>query len=167
MGVSLAIILAGASLPLVETIIPPRYTEATRQAWLAELQQSETLEQNHPDVLAALKNIRRYRLIVLHGRALYPRYYPGGEGESSTAITPFTPRDFGRFSIYLVGPRKIGVLLPLEEQPLVSFPNAEDVLVVGCRDNGYLRALVVYLKSSDTILVSQPLPGSIACQAAP
>lgn len=167
MGVSLAIILAGASLPLVEAIIQPRYTEAARQAWLAELQQSELLEQNYPDVLETLKNIRRYRLIVLHGRALYPRYYASGEGESSTKITPFTPRDFARFSFYLVGPRNIGVLLPLDEQPLVHFPNGEDVLVVGCMENGYLRALVVYLHSQDAVLISRPLPASMACQAGP
>ena len=166
LGVSLAIILAGASLPLVEAIIPPRYTEASRQAWLAELQGSATLRENHPDVQAALKNVPHSRLIVLHGRALYPRYYASGEGESSTKTTPFTPRDFARFSFYLVGPQKIGVLLPVAEQPSAPFPNGVDVLVAGCQDEGYLRALVVYLKSADTILVSQPLP-PLACQAAP
>jgi hypothetical protein len=162
-GIGLVIFLLGASLPLVESAIKPRYTRQTEQAWLEELKQSEALRQDHPAVLTALDKIQSGQLLVLQGRALYPRYYASGEGEPGTAVTPFTPTDFARFSFYLVGPKNMGVMLPLMQQPAVAFPDATDVLVIGCQENRYLRALLVYYKTPETVLVSAPYPDSLAC----
>jgi hypothetical protein len=162
-GIGLAILFFGASLPAVEALIKPRYTELTRQAWLDELKSSDDLRRDYPALSATLNNTPPQALQVLEGRALYPRYYPAGEGESSVSETPFTPRDFARFSFYLVGKQKTGVLLPLVEPPGVAFPHAQDVLVVGCEEDGYLRAWAVFTRSSEAVLVSAPFPEASAC----
>jgi hypothetical protein len=162
-GIGVAIIFLGASLPTAEALIKPRYTEQSKQAWLDELKHSEELRRNYPALSATLDNIQPGNLQVLQGRALYPRYYLAGDGEPSVSVTPFTPRDFARFSFYLVGPKKTGVLLPLLSQPEITFPNSQDVLVIGCQDNGYLRAWAVFTRSPEMVLVSAPLPDSAIC----
>jgi hypothetical protein len=162
-GIGLAIFLLGASLPTVEALIRPRYTDQTKQAWLDALKNSAELQQEYPALSAALDNAHPGAWQVLQGRALYPRYYAAGEGESSISVTPFTPRDYARFSFYLVGPQKTGVLLPLTEQPSITFPHATDVLVIGCQEGEYLRAWAVFAKSPRMVLVGTPFPDATAC----
>jgi hypothetical protein len=161
--IGVAILLVGAILPITEAAIKPRYTGQTKQIWLHNFQHSEVLRREYPTMLAALESIPRDQLRLIQGRALYPRYYSTGEGEPSGAITTFTSREYARLSFEMIGDFKAGVLLPLLEPPSAGFPNASDVLVIGCKEGNFVRALVVYYRAPETILVSSQFPDPTVC----
>jgi len=160
--ISLVILLIGVIFPLTEYVIKPRYTLETKQVWLREITQSRTLMSDYPEIIKQIEDISPNDPRVLQGRALYPRYYPAGEGDLDYESWN-APRDYDRFSFYLVGPVNTGVVVPLGEKPALSFPQAADILVIGCQDEGFLNGLLVYVKSTDNILLSSPLPDSISC----
>lgn len=163
-GVAALILVMGASLPLVEFGIKPIYTQDTKMVWLDELARSKTFQEKHPKTALALNNLENENYLIIHGRALYPRYHSAMQGEPGYKVTPFTKKDFSRFSFYLVGPHDTAVLLPLYQFPVVDFPNASDVLVIGCQDQGFIRANIVYVRSTRAILVSSENIEQEGCQ---
>ncbi len=160
----LVIFLLGLSIPAAEWVIQPRYTQHTQQEWLAELLNSTYLQQQHPDVLETLKSVPEIDPYVYQGRALYPRYHRAGQGESGITVTPFTPKDFSRFSFFLVGPRNAGILLPVESAPEIDFTSASDVLVLGCQDQGFVRAHLVYIRATQNVMISSAFKDAFPCK---
>jgi hypothetical protein len=80
---------------------------------------------------------------VLIGRALYPRFYAANEGEPGGEFSAFNALPFSRIALVLIGPQgNYQIALPLESASL-SFPNASDVVILGCEEKGYFRAAVV------------------------
>ena len=74
-------------------------------------------------------------------------------------MASYTPRDYSRLGFTLIGPAPRQVVLRLSAAPSY-FPNASDVLVLGCSRGDYLEAyLVVILDASDELLVRSPLEG--------
>jgi hypothetical protein len=136
-------------LPMTEALVPVRYTtqaNATRLNRMLEAGTIPGLDNN-----AALQDFIDQGGMVAFGRALYPRYYPAGEGAPGKPYTDawagmarpsFSRRDFDRMSFYLVGPQNMSVLLPVEAAP-AGFQNAMDVVVVGCPTDSYLNAAAV------------------------
>jgi hypothetical protein len=161
-GLGLVIVTMGALLPLTEYVIKPRYTQQTKQMWLGEIKQSNTLLSGYPMITEQIEEIGLNDTRVIQGRALYPRYYPKGESDQDYESWN-APREYDRFSFYLVGPVNTGVIVPMEKKPALPFPQAADVLVIGCQDKEFLRALVVYVKTTDTLLLTSPLPISLSC----
>lgn len=148
LAVSVGFFLLGSLLPITERAVPPRYTEPVKQEVLTSLLASQALgDFDQSD----LDNFDKSNGKVLIGRALYPRYFESGEGApgkpttdrwAESAKPSFYSKDFSRLSFYLVGPENLSVLLPTG-QGADHFPNASDVMVLGCQGKEYFDAWVV------------------------
>lgn len=156
------IFVFGTLLPLSEFIFKPRYTLQTKQQSLETIKQSKQIIANYPNMAMQINNIILNDSRLFQGRALYPRYYRSMESDSDYESWN-APRDFDRFSFYLVGPNNTGVIIPLDKQPEFDFPHAADVFIIGCQDDGYLKGLVVYIETTDTIVIGSPTSDSLSC----
>ena len=87
---------------------------------------------------------------VANGRALYPRYYRTGEGEPGESWAAFLVRDFPRLGFFMVGPFKGSVILPIDKSP-DWFPNASDVIILGCNQDTYLDAAAIKISHSESV----------------
>jgi hypothetical protein len=152
---------------MAEALIKPRYTGQTQRLWLSELQQSGTLLSKYPTLSREIETIQPGDSRLYQGRALYPRFYVKGVSDPGTEEMWNAARDYDRLSFYLVGLVNTGIVVPLDRRPYLVFPQAADVLVIGCKESGYVRALVVYIRSTQTVLVSRPIPVSISCEPPP
>ena len=161
-GLGLVLLVVGALLPITEYVIKPRYTLQTKQLWLGEIKQSKTFLSDYPQIKLHIEDITPDDPRVLQGRALYPRYYPIGESDLDYEAWN-SPRAYDRFSFYLVGPVNTGVVVQLDRKPAINFPHAADVLIIGCQDEGFFKGLIVYVKSTGTILLSSPFPDAYSC----
>lgn len=125
--IGLFVVFIGISPPLVEMIIPQRYSQAWFDSRYQALLKSESLEE------LGIEEKLSNRENVFYGRALYPRYFYPGEG--MTGWTGAFRRDISRIEFYLVGSTHNWVALPYQGE-LDAFPHAADVIFVG-EDKGY------------------------------
>jgi len=145
-----------AAIPLAELAIPERYREVDVQAIIANLQEKGIDSRG----LATFLSQDGAQAMV--GRGMYPRYHLAGQGEPGSGWPSYAPRDYGRLGFYLIGPERRQVILRTPEAP-DYFPNASDVLVLGCSEGDYLDAdVVVVMAPSPVILVRSPLE-KLAC----
>jgi hypothetical protein len=157
--VILSVALFGVGLiPLiVEFVIPPRYFNLPERDLLASLMQFNDQE---------IQNFLAHdNAVVVEGRALYPRYYKAGGGEPGENWAAFIERNYDRLGFSLVGPENGSVILPLEEPP-GNFPNASDVMVVGCREEDYIDAALVLVSPeapADVELLVRPSLDQLTC----
>jgi len=148
-------LLIGLSLPMLELAMPTRYPPLSQ----AELIASSAIQHLPLDGAAEALNIfleTEPGATVVYGRALYPSYYEQGSfwGESSPNL--LAASQFSRLQFNLIGPSPAFVFIPLEGAPQY-FPHAADVFVVGCRQGGLIRGLVVLV--NDQSLLSAPFKG--------
>ncbi len=151
-------LLVGLSLPLMELTLPARYPSMT----------SNELVETHVDdgwqvTAEALTNFLETEpaAMVAYGRALYPSYYEQGKFWGETSPNLVAASRFNRVQFTLIGPDQGFIFLPLEEAPQY-FPHAVDVFIVGCRQEGFIRALLV--KVNDQTLMSAPWDGLTCLQ---
>jgi len=151
----LVIFLLTAAIPITERAIPNRYQEMTPQAVLASLQATGVLQAagiNEANLEEFLKQESSQALV---GRALYPRFYPAGEGAPSVVWASYARRDYPRLGLYLI-PGDVAVVLPSLKSP-AYFPHGSDVLVIGCQRSDHLEAfLVVLLDDARTVIGQTP-----------
>jgi hypothetical protein len=144
-------LLVGLSLPIMELALPQRYPE---------LPASELI-QNHADEQFTTEALTRFLetesgAVVTYGRGLYPSYYERGKFWGETSPNLVAASQFNRIQFTLIGTDGGFTFLPLENAPQ-SFPHAADVFVVGCRQGGFIRALLV--KVDDKTLTASPWDG--------
>jgi hypothetical protein len=149
-SVGLVTLIFGAMVPIIEQIIPPRYTEETLQAQINTVLMLDTSE--------ILSEFLDNGGVAQQGKALYPRYYAAGESEENDDII----RQFGNLRFYLAGPISQEIVLPLTDIHQLEFPNYRDVLVIGCEDE-YLAPLAIYVEGENSILFRDPLPEELVC----
>lgn len=139
-----AFLLIGGLLPLSEVVVPQRYPPQTKAEILAEVTALEvTIKPAALEQFALSDDV-----VVIKGRALYPRFYKAGEGEPTNEWKAYIPRDFPRLAFLVLNQAKWNVNLRVEKSP-VYFPNAADVVVIGCKERtGIDPALVVVLGAS-------------------
>jgi hypothetical protein len=136
------ILAAGLLLPFSEIVIPARYEKVADAAAVAAWQGSSLA----PQTLDMAAFLDQPGAVALNGRALWPRYYAAEMGEPGGQWAAFNPLPFARVGFVLIGPLGDQVVLPLQTSP-AAFPNASDVLVFGCEEDGYLRAVAVLFPS--------------------
>jgi len=160
-GLAFIILFAiGSLVPLSEVLNSPRYAGFDIPGIL---QQNKTQIEKaglSPEQLNAFLKTPGAEALV--GRTLYPRSYKMGQGEVSFYFYPFTIMDFPRTGFFLIGPHgQDNIILPGGSP--AYFPQATDALVVGCREQNYVDALmVVLLDQSGTIYTRSPKP-ELAC----
>jgi hypothetical protein len=160
----LALVLVGAILPLAEQMAPVRYPRQEGAALLAEAE--DTLGDERADLEAFMT---QPGAMVTRGRALYPRYYDAGDGEPRTAKTGYEPLDYGRLLFQMVSPSFNGLVM-LRSQVLPEyFPNAADVLVVGCftsnASGGVIDAALVIVEGDVDVVYSSDGGWSLDCSS--
>jgi hypothetical protein len=117
----------GLSLPLAEKVFPKKYP----QAQIPALENSACLQ-----TLVAENGWR-----VVSGRAMYPRYYEAGDGESVTDSVGYKIADEARLVFQLVGRYGRRVIFPMPAPP-EFFPNASDA-VLALDGNGNVQFVFV------------------------
>ncbi len=134
---------------LLERGIQPSYAPLTKAATLDLLEEEGVFEQVlWLDDELLQQYLADEGVVVLHGRALYPRYYPVGEGESGGGWPAYAPREYSRLGFSVISAGLDQVLLPLEFAPS-EFPNASDVVVIGCKEGDLVDALLVLFEDGD------------------
>lgn len=140
-------------------LIPQRYPEKDSREVFALYR---TLVDDNDENLVRAKDIEVFleqeSAIAIHGRALYPRYYGRNQGLGvTTGLPQYHYKPYGRIGFQLINAQNWGVVLPLIESP-ASFPNASDVIVIGCDRGKTIQALIVLVRGEDTVLVRSPWP---------
>jgi hypothetical protein len=106
--------------------------------------------------------------VAFAGRALYPRYFEPGAGNPGVSkANLLSPKPYPRLGFYLVGMENNNLALPVDGEPS-SFPNASDVLVVGCSPRDIL--LVARFSAAgavDEIYLRSLLPARLRCPLPP
>lgn len=147
-GSALLILVIGSFIPLTEIPFQQRYERMEEREVLSMLEQENRLEKAklNKDELTEFLSDPQAHLIT--GRLLYPRYYPSGKGEPDSSY-PYTPLNYSRLVFTVIGPYAIngrGVIIPGLKP---NFPlHATDVVVLGCRNDQFFDALVVYVLSA-------------------
>ncbi|MBN1231582.1 MAG: hypothetical protein JXA19_06960 [Anaerolineales bacterium] len=145
------LLVIGLVVPMTEVVVPSKYTNLEKEAgWelVFGSEQTKQLTEDYEQFVSSDYSA------VYQGRALYPRFYPAGEGEPSTKWPAFAPHSFAQLGFYLVGPSNVQVVLPLGESPEV-FPHASDVTALGCwgEDGRNFTAWAVYLQNEGILLM--------------
>jgi hypothetical protein len=167
----LPFILFVAALPVLEGAIPQRYPDLSSGQVVEKLEEDEKLKRQLQQVGISAQDLKRFlkrkRAVALSGRALYPRFYNDTQGEHSASRDVFTAKPYPRLAFWIIGPYQTrftnvpGIeqaLLPLSASP-DYFPNASDVVVIGCRHTNprYIdAALVVVLGQQPKVYLRQP-----------
>ena len=140
----IALVAIGVLIPLSEYLYPPRYFPASLEAKLLLLQERGLEKQAGLDEMTIQAFLQSSKAVVLHGRALYPRHYFQGDGETPRGY-PYHILDYPRLAFMLIGADgEQGIILPLSKPPRY-FPHAADVVVLACRDSSGINALAVFI----------------------
>ena len=153
-----ALILVLALLsPAAEALLPARYQPLDDAQATGLWGQSDLADE--ADIAGFLE---QSGAVALVGRALYPRYYPAGEGEPGGDWVAFNPLPFDRLGFVLLGPNGNHVILPLRTAP-DAFPNGADVVVYGCQVQGYFRAAALLFSQDEAPGLLSDAPDAFAC----
>jgi hypothetical protein len=146
----------GSLAPLSEKLSSPRYAGFDMPAALQE-HQAQIAEAGitQEQLDAFLKSPGAEALV---GRTLYPRSYKAGQGEVTFYFYPFTTMDFPRTGFFLIGPHGQDNIILAGDAPK-DLPHIADAIVIGCRDQNYVDALMVMiLDGSGTVYRRSPMP---------
>jgi hypothetical protein len=143
----------GSLVPLSEKLYAPRYADfdfvGTMQKYETEITE------------AGLTNVQIETFLGepnaewLVGRALYPRFYKARQGE--IAFPPYKVMEFSRTGVVLAGPKGSDAIVLPGGVP-AHLPHAQDVLVIGCREEEYVDALaVILLDGSNAVYTRSPI----------
>ena len=138
-------LIIGSSLPLAEIFIPEKYPllsdTAMHEKFEQQLKETPLAENELQTIIKLMSN---EDMFLGYGRAIYPRFYQANDGEPLSDKTGYRVLDYARFTFLLVSPTNSLVILKDEESPQV-FPNASDVMVLGCPQGNYIDAALVIL----------------------
>ena len=146
----------GTFIPLSGQFFPRLYPAQTQIELLALLEKEGYLKEMGFDrIVLDTLSTQTSAFKVINGRALYPRYFGENEGIPKNRY-PYSTMGFPRVAFVMIGPSgENSVILPQED--VFYFPNASDVIVLGCQEGAYVDALaVVVLKEQKVVYVRQP-----------
>jgi hypothetical protein len=162
LGTVVMILAIGSLIPLSEMPFPLRYAESgNKQQRFTALREAGLFDGSSlkPGVLQRF--LRDPDAVLVSGRALYPRYYWVGGGETA-ANYPYIAMDFPRLAFILIGPGgRRGVILP-GDLPR-RFPNGADVTVLGCRTSRNVDALVVFVRGDPGVVYTRSPASTLNC----
>lgn len=135
------ILLVGITLPLMEKIIPPRYTQASMGARVEALI-GENIMLTTQDA-ANFQRLLDDGKSVWFGRALYPRYFQSGDGMDG--LHGMYKRSLSRIEFFMVGTQTQWAVLPTSAFD-IEFPHASDVLLIGDDNSSFINisGLVIF-----------------------
>jgi hypothetical protein len=116
----------GASLPVSEMIFPQKYPQVRQDGVLNKAGFSSALKQAKLDATCFQNILDTNQLSIVQGRAVYPRFYDAGTGETFTDAAGYKKTNEGRLVFQMVGQINQRVIFPMSVPP-DFFPNAADV----------------------------------------
>jgi hypothetical protein len=157
----ITLLVAGSIVPLSELLHAPRYASLDIQETVQE--QAAQIQKAGLDLEQLNAFLKTPGAEALVGRTLYPRSYKMGQGEVSFYFYPYTILDFPRTGFFLIGPHgKDSILLPGGVHGYL--PHAADALVIGCREQNYVDALmVIVLDENGAAYTRSPMPTELTC----
>lgn len=139
---ALAVVFAlGALVPLSEVPFPRRYQTLPQEGLLAMIEGGGWLERAGFERASLAEFLSDPQARIVHGRALYPRYYHAGEGEPKR-LFPYQPLGYSRLAFTAIGNFGVENVVIPGGRPRFDF-HAADVVMIGCANDQYLDALVV------------------------
>ena len=160
-GVSAGIILASVW-------VPRRYAVQSQDQLMEKVLNSGYAQKMDIDETALRTFLAEEQAGIWYGRALYPRYYLKGHGVEDRIVF-FRAKEYPRLTFILIGPNKIGpnvknLYVELPSAPPKYFPNASDVIVLGCRvDADVVTALKVIVLGEKQYTYSVPSTVALHC----
>ena len=125
----------GASLPFSEMIFPEKYPQVPQDETLNMLGLSSALKQSRLEATCFQKIVDENQLSIVQGRAVYPRFYEAGDGETFTDSAGYKTVEEGRLVFQMIGQINQRVIFPMSVPP-DYFPNASDAtLFIDARGN--------------------------------
>jgi hypothetical protein len=165
-AVAAQILVLAAILPLIELPFPRRYLPLDSNA---DPGNSQVLNEiavstgySRADLSAFLKTDAA---AVLLGRAMYPRYF-------SYAAAIQAPEDsltsvgYPRLEFQFIGPPGDDIIVLSGPLP-ARFPNASDAVVLGCRQDRHIEALIIILHGPETMTYARAPGAPLACPLPP
>lgn len=131
--IPLAFFMAGASIPLAESLIPPRIPPQTQ----ADLREAML----HAGAPAGTLDGRQ----ILPGTAFYAMYFPAGSGLGAVQDNGYRASTQARLVFRLVGPRGATAIAPLEISP-GRVPDGTQVLAAGELREGFLYVTALLIR---------------------
>jgi hypothetical protein len=157
-----SLVLLVGSLPLAERLIPAHYPPNAMRVALDSLNSQARTQGIDPDELQSFLGGKDS--VALVGRAMYPRFYRANDGIPHGGWPSYFPQDYPRLGFVLVNTETDPVILPLEGPP-DRFPNAADVLVLGCKRESYVEARLVALLSDPKTTIPASPSQSLSCSS--
>jgi 4-amino-4-deoxy-L-arabinose transferase-like glycosyltransferase len=148
--------LLGALPWIAEASIPPHFADLDKPALLAQLAEAPGLQQAGIDQQELDAYASQEGVEVRQGRLLYPRFYWRNNGmRAAHPWAAFAPREYPRVGFIMIGERFVHGVIRMSEIPSPSdFPQASDVIVLGCRQNdqtgSYLDVTVLSFDGGQT-----------------
>ena len=129
----LVILVSANLIPLINISYPKLYAEQNEQKTLAALYQSSIFTQQ-PELIDQVSDlIEQENGMVFTGRMLYPRYRDFAQLE-----------DIGLF-LTVLQPDLTEVFFHFDEDDLTEMLPGQDVIIVGCKKEGYVEGFLGYL----------------------
>ncbi len=165
-GLVVGLFLSVGSIPvLFESIFAQRYPAEAPTAEMIATYRS-TIEARLSDAETDQRLfLSGDEAVWLIGRGLYPRYFEAGDGDLERFDALLGTFDFSRVTFQLLNAGTRNVILPLADVP-DYFPNAADVVVVGCNQERYFEALVVIVQAEEQRIYLRPSQLPITCSLA-
>ncbi|MBT3190603.1 MAG: hypothetical protein HN736_08190 [Anaerolineae bacterium] len=136
----------GFSPIILEENISPHFDSLSEQELIAKIAPASS----EIESFAMQENAR-----VLMGRLIYPRFYAKGNGLASAHPWPaYGVQDFSRMGFTLINEKSTQVIFPVKHMP-AEFPTGVDAILLGCQNERYLEARLIYLMDNEKILLSE------------
>jgi hypothetical protein len=155
-AILLASFCLGSLIPIAQYINPTRFqtlsTDQLTTEFFARAGQSNGVSQ-----LELQQFLSKPDAIILMGRSLYPRQFYKNQGLTISIYNFYQPLPYPRTLFTIIGAMGERVVI-LPRTSAAGIANSTDVLVLGCKKNGYIQAwAVVNLENNQ---VFNPLPST-------
>jgi len=163
LAIVLVFFMIGFTLPLSDVVFPSAYPDLTKNQVFQLLTQNGLLDKigftaQQAEAFAGLANSR-----VAYGRALYPRFLDPSFDPNARELYSDLPDNFPHLVYRLITPRgSVTVSLPLQSAP-DYFPNASDVVVLGCKGGNYLDAFAIVILRPQVRVYLSPAGNNMTC----
>ncbi|HEY3369459.1 MAG TPA: hypothetical protein VGK10_01345 [Prolixibacteraceae bacterium] len=151
----------GSLIPLSQYIFPTRFHEqsTTEQANLLFTLSGKKLGLSTEKLNSFLQT---ENAIIMTGRALYPRQFNKDQGLDISVYNFYHPLPYPRTFLTVIGQNGQNEIILPRTSP-AEIPNSTDVMVVGCKSNGFIKAWAVFRLDNYSIYESQPAGAPLSC----
>ncbi|MCX6079245.1 MAG: hypothetical protein NTW32_06895 [Chloroflexi bacterium] len=161
----LAFLFVGAIPVMMENLPSKLYRESASMADFIKINgsHSEFSRAGNENLITFLAE--NPAMQVLHGKALYPRYYAENKGDGLTfEVDPLIgSAGFDHLSFLLIGGKDNVVVLPADKNLSARIPGA-DTWVAGCQRGNYFEAMVVVFWQENNVKAYWQDPLKLTCQ---